>query len=391
MVNKPLAAFIKDNVNKGYTIFSVRQHLLEQGYSDAEINEAIDYAYNPVQKHEIHFSRAAIALILVLAFLLAATAYFVFYYQQQPAQLLDVSIIARSEKNVKPGSQFTFQYELSNTGSKKRYDVLMTFELVEKESGAIVESFEKTVAVQTSISSIESISIPTDAKLGQYFARATAKYRNQEAKSSISINVIQESAVATCTDGIKNQNEEGIDCGGPCKKCETCTDSIKNQNEEDMDCGGVCPPCRTGATTPTTPITETTQPEEEQKPSWEILADIHEKAMADPEAAAKECLKQKPDVKDKCLVDIVDITSNKDYCIDISLTSRKDSCILIAAQKNSQSEYCREIISDSVRDQCYMNFILNTQNPQFFCEELVNPSLKRACEGLKMARSASAV
>ncbi|CAF4015699.1 unnamed protein product, partial [Adineta steineri] len=66
----------------------------------------------------------------------------------------------------------------------------------------------------------------------------------------------------TCTDGIMNDDETDIDCGGSCSKCTvgqkctltndcanvqcindicaipTCTDGIKNQDETDLDCGG---------------------------------------------------------------------------------------------------------------------------------------------------------
>ncbi|RMF54325.1 hypothetical protein D6745_05680 [Candidatus Woesearchaeota archaeon] len=45
---------------------------------------------------------------------------------------------------------------------------------------------------------------------------------------------------ATCVDGIKNQGEEGIDCGGPCPACPSCDNGIKDQNETGIDCGGVC-------------------------------------------------------------------------------------------------------------------------------------------------------
>jgi hypothetical protein len=48
----------------------------------------------------------------------------------------------------------------------------------------------------------------------------------------------------TCSDGIKNQDELGIDCGGPCPgHCENCGDGIKNQGETAVDCGGPCDPC----------------------------------------------------------------------------------------------------------------------------------------------------
>ena len=58
-------------------------------------------------------------------------------------------------------------------------------------------------------------------------------------------------ACPTCTDGILNGNETGIDCGGPdCAACPTCTDGIQNGSETDVDCGGpdcaACPTCTDG-------------------------------------------------------------------------------------------------------------------------------------------------
>lgn len=47
----------------------------------------------------------------------------------------------------------------------------------------------------------------------------------------------------SCDDGILNQDETFIDCGGVCDICETCVDGIQNQNEWEVDCGGDCPPC----------------------------------------------------------------------------------------------------------------------------------------------------
>lgn len=38
---------------------------------------------------------------------------------------------------------------------------------------------------------------------------------------------------ATCYDGIKNQNEEGVDCGGPCEDCETA----KKRKSNKCTCG----------------------------------------------------------------------------------------------------------------------------------------------------------
>ncbi len=57
--------------------------------------------------------------------------------------------------------------------------------------------------------------------------------------------VIEGGNEPTCFDGIQNQGETGIDCGGPCPACPTCNDGIQNQGEEGVDCGGPCAPCET--------------------------------------------------------------------------------------------------------------------------------------------------
>ena len=51
--------------------------------------------------------------------------------------------------------------------------------------------------------------------------------------------------VSSCTDGIKNGSETGIDCGGDCTACATCNDGMQNGTEIDVDCGGDCPDCPT--------------------------------------------------------------------------------------------------------------------------------------------------
>ncbi len=48
-----------------------------------------------------------------------------------------------------------------------------------------------------------------------------------------------------CKDNIKNCHhgscELDIDCGGPCAPCPSCSDGVKNNGEEGIDCGGPCP------------------------------------------------------------------------------------------------------------------------------------------------------
>ena len=52
-----------------------------------------------------------------------------------------------------------------------------------------------------------------------------------------------------CYDGILNNDEEAIDCGGSCDPCDPCENGIWNPElgETWVDCGGDCGPCPTSA------------------------------------------------------------------------------------------------------------------------------------------------
>ena len=51
----------------------------------------------------------------------------------------------------------------------------------------------------------------------------------------------------SCTDGIQNQGEKGVDCGGPCElepySDDCCFNGEKDGDEEGVDCGGSCDDC----------------------------------------------------------------------------------------------------------------------------------------------------
>jgi len=88
-------------------------------------------------------------------------------------------------------------------------------------------------------------------------------------KTGSGVTVDNTSKPATCNDGVKNDDETAVDCGGSCPKCgedkscdinrdcltgycniysicafPNCNDTVKNGNETGIDCGGgACPAC----------------------------------------------------------------------------------------------------------------------------------------------------
>ena len=85
----------------------------------------------------------------------------------------------------------------------------------------------------------------------------TFKYPADQAFGNVFIETSQEQTVtvssqqtqSSCTNGILDGDETGIDCGGSCPQCQvqaapTCSDGLQNQNETGIDCGGPCQPCQ---------------------------------------------------------------------------------------------------------------------------------------------------
>ncbi len=106
-----------------------------------------------------------------------------------------------------------------------------------------------------------SIDVPSSATTGTTRMRIVVGYNASDGDSScgtISYGQVEDYSInvtggsdSTCTDGIQNGDETGVDCGGSCSACQvdpTCTDGIQNGDETGVDCGGSCDPCTVDST-----------------------------------------------------------------------------------------------------------------------------------------------
>ncbi len=93
----------------------------------------------------------------------------------------------------------------------------------------------------------KSLSEPRDGG-GELYSARFAHYR--------ALCYYEEYCAETCSDGLQNQDETDVDCGGTqCGSCtsETCSDGLQNQDETGVDCGGAtCPPCEAEPESPCT-------------------------------------------------------------------------------------------------------------------------------------------
>src|SRR3989338_6096818 len=235
MIRPRLVNYIKEQLNRGHDIVTIKNHLLKHGYDIATINENIAHIYSAQRevKHVVHLSKGTMLFIAGFIIFIVLTGFLTYFYLKpfKPAkQLLDLKIDILTHY-IKPGEVLKFNIELSNLGIVKRYDVFLIHEVLDTTS-KLITSKEETIAVETRTSSKSEIKIPINLKQGSYIIKTTARYNGKIATATDIFNVVKESIEPGCFDGIQNQNEISIDCGGICKPCEeekkcplTCNDN----------------------------------------------------------------------------------------------------------------------------------------------------------------------
>lgn len=431
MVDVRLLQYIETQMQKGFSVQQLRYHLIKNGYNPAQVDEAIRHIYyNPTYppqsvKHEIHVSKEtviAIAAMLLGVMIILGSFYYFISDGDQPKQLLDLKV-SLSSYSVKAGEPLTFDLSLINLGNTGRYDVMLEYEIVDTDNTRI-KFAEETIAIETKAATETSIMVPDDAKPGPHILKAVASYNGRIAKASESFQIIQDSDIPTCTDGIKNQGEISIDCGGPCSACPTCNDGIQNQGEEDIDCGGPCNPCEEekecpascddgnactedscGEDTGYECMHEKIEPccgdmvcDESEKEScaedcasenpflglniFEQMDKIEALASSDLEKSAQYCNQINQEIyRDQCLLRIAKVGKTTKICDMMTATRSKDDCYTQVAKLLDDSTLCQTISKQSRIDACYSAFFM--KGDYSVCDKIENSYLKQSCESLQ--------
>ena len=392
MAKKSLISYVKSLLQKGYDISAIRNVLLKYGYTNKEIGDAVDSIYKPTIRHEIHLSHTTIiAIAFIFLSLLGIASLFYYSPLKAPTQLLDLNLEPITT-TVEPGESIVFLKELSNLGSAERYDVVIKQEIIDPITNKVITQKIETRAIETFGSTQTRILLPQDMRTGDYILRAIVDYDNKKAVATLPIKVIAEKK-ETCLDRIKNQNEEGIDCGGVCKPCEKlalecndnnpCTDDVLENaaciNKPVIPCCGnnICEEqeacaadCKKNEELPTLISTER-------------LEEIKEVAKANPGKALQQCSQiEVPDLRDTCIGNIGEVQRNKNYCMQIGNPRIKDLCYSNIAKSINDNSLCEEISIDSRKDSCYMTFVLDNKDYSV-CGKITNKHLRQSCESLR--------
>ncbi len=394
MVRQKVVNYIRGLLQKGYDISTIKNTMLKYGYSNEEIDEAVNSIYNPTIRHEVHLSKTTVLVIIfVVASAIGITLFFYLNSAKTSAQLLDLKL-EPVKTEVQPGDNVVFIKEMSNLGSSKRYDAVVTEEIIDSATFKVVSQNTETIAIETSSSTQTRLKIPNDAKPGDYLLRVTAEYSGQKAFAKLPIKILPPANKESCSDGIRNQNEENIDCGGVCNPCEKETPKLdcndNNQCTKDIVENGKC------VNSPITPCCGNNICEDGEQnncdadckkeinvPAPETIDEIKELAKSYPEKALTQCNNiEVPNLKDTCIGNIGEVQKNKNYCVKIANADIKNQCYSTVAKLTNDNSLCQEITNDGLKDACYMTFVLDNHDYSV-CGKIVNQAQRQSCEYLR--------
>ena len=392
MSKKGLVKYIKEQLQKGYDVSSIKDISIKYGYSSKEIDDAIKEAYSPTIKHEIHLSKTTVFVVVLILATITGVAYFLYSPSKTPANLLDVSLES-VKSDAAPGGDFTFIQNLKNLGSSKRYDVQVKLELIDSKSFKIVTTKIDTIALETSSSTQSKVNIPVDTPPGDYILRAIVEYDGKKAVATLPVKILG-APKESCSDGIKNQDEENVDCGGVCGPCKTeqgldcddnnpCTqDTVENDkciNKKISPCcgDGICD---AGESCSSDCNDDSNQQQNAEGPS---IDEIKETAKSDSKKAQEQCnLIRVPDLKDTCISNIGEVQQNKDYCAQVQNSRIKDICYSNLAKILKDNTLCDDVSADGRRDSCFMTFVTDYKDYSV-CTKLTNSALTQSCDYLR--------
>ena len=350
MVDQNIVNYIKQQLNAGYDINSIRSALVNYGYDAGAVEEAIKASQPSKGIPVIPIAAGVVAVLLVISL------FFIFRGGEEE-RLLDLEISSVMHE-VEAGDSIQFNVELINMGTGKRYDVSLTHQIIDS-SNRIITTKQEALAVETRTSSSSQIAVPYITDKGRYTLKTTAFYDTKTAVSSLMFDVKAKEVSEEPAEVVEDK------CPATCDDYNACTQDICN--------------AATGYKCSYLPITPCCGNDicESGESSANCPADCAEEAAEEP-TTATITLK---DVIEKAKQDAqIDPSLAAAHCGELAKKNYQDSCYNTIAEESSNSIYCERIASETSRDNCYTNFAL--AGDYSVCDKLTNKYLKASCIAL---------
>lgn len=385
MVSPELVAYIQSLLRNGYPEGQVKDYLLRAGHSATDIDAAfgqlrIRQALAPSGRNWFWIAGAILGLgiggvIIALLLFSPATSY---------------SLRASADAvEVRPGGTLTIVDRFSAT-SPQTVSVVHT--LYDPIGTPVGNTEQRVTLAKGARTERATLRIPGTAAAGPYTVNVVSTdAKGKETTTTLSVNVV--APRATCADGMQNQGEGQVDCGGPCAACPSvetpttapsapagpatgqvpaegcpggCDD--KDISTRDACVDNVCthtskPVCGNGICN-----------------DGETSAVCTQDCGAGPAAASPDTV-----IEEARGVAATDEERAIALCSALPRPVDRDRCFSVVASDAGKSTLCAAIAEDITRDQCYIDFALS-KNEFDVCEKIVNRYLRGSCNSLRNLR-----
>jgi len=417
MLDSALLNYIEKQLKRGHSVQEVTGFLMQRGYSNEDINECIQQIYSsaatssPENKKKSH---SLLIVMLILVFVIGALGYFLFFTADKTPEVSLDFTLDFPQTTFSVGDAITFTKNLKNTGERSSMSLRLIY-TVKDTSGNIIHTISENLVLTNTISEEVVMTLP-NPKAGTYTLQAKANYHGESSTETASF-VIESDAQqpeATCFDGVKNQGEEGVDCGGPCKQCirqcpifyddnndctndkcgpETnyipvyedivpcCGNNICESSESKETCEDDCkdPSDDNYFDRNVTPHIEFV---DEDIPLTEKIDRIKQLSTTDLDTAAELCSGIVFSYyKDECFYEIAQENNREQLCVQIDEERTADKCYTKISKSTEDSSLCASVVSDLRRDSCYMRFAL--KGDYTVCSKLIDDYYVQSCNQLK--------
>ncbi|MBU0461193.1 MAG: hypothetical protein KJ574_01265 [Nanoarchaeota archaeon] len=351
-----LAVYVEQQTHAGYQIPQIKQHLISSGYPYFEVDSAINLIQKP-KKEEHHVLIAAVVVVLIMgAAILGITLMNLQLFAMQKElpgekQMLDIKA-SKLTTAPTPGSTLDFQLDIFNLGAQRRYDIVLEYKIINRDTEEEISGQKETFAIETSSSKIFAIEIPKTTAAGKYLLEIDASYDNITAKAGFIFDVYPAEEVAAITP----QLPENVTLP---ESTQALLEKIANLT----------------AQIPTAPVA----PRENVTPAQPLP--VPPKVSAD--AFEGMTRQQRIDlIKRTSLVDPIKAVGQ---CNLFTYDSSKRDCIIEVAKFKKDSSICGYINETTGKDGCYLQMFIEIPE-QTDCSKISSEQLKRSCEMMKQAQ-----
>lgn len=329
MVNRGINAYVREQLDRGYTPEMIRSALIRAGYNPQDINFALHVATKQPRRIAITGRNLALAVgIALTAVLLILTGFFLFTPGPKEIQIA----VQVDKPQLFPGDTLEIRTTL-NSEQKRSVPVALDYLVTNIATRRTVTSRSERLNVGESSFTTKSVPLPKTLDPGEYEVRLIAKFEGVTRVKTTKFTVQQ--PIVEVPEIIEELlPEEVLELEPVELECPATCDDLNPATEDYCERGtcmhrlleGVCGngQCEDGENRITCPADCGDIGEKEA-----VLAQAAQQALLDPEKASTLCNSLVlPEDSDQCFGKIANISQRSALCTNIQDMRKEDNCYM---------------------------------------------------------------